>query len=580
MVVGHIDHGKSTLLDTIRGTAIVEQEAGRITQAIGVSIVPIETIERICGNLLQKIKTKIIIPGLLFIDTPGHAAFISLRKRGGNLADIAILVVDINEGFKPQTAEAVEILKTYKTPFVVAANKIDLVPGWQDQEGALLQKINKQHQSVQDELDRRLYTLVGKLHELGFPAERFDRVEEYTKQIAIIPCSAKTSEGLPELMMVLTGLAQRYLEKSLGTEVKGYAKGTVLEVKEEKGLGTTLDVIMYDGTLKVNDTIIIGGLEKPIITKVRALLQPYPLTEMRDKKGKYQSVKEVHAATGVKISAPEIDAVIAGMPLQACAPADVERVKKGIMEEVAEVIFDMQKEGIVLKADSIGSLEALTVLLKEKGISIKKAAVGNITKKDMVDAEANYEKDPLKAAILGFNIAVEEDIRQLSNKVKVLTGNIIYKILEDYETWKREQAKALEAKELEGLVLPCKIELLKGYVFRQSNPAVVGCEILVGKAKVGIPLMKKEGKRITAIKSMQLEKEDIHTAEKGKQVAVAMEKVMVGRQIQEGDVLYSAIPEEDFKKLKELKQYLKPEEIEVMKEIASIMREKNPVWGI
>jgi len=577
VVLAHVDHGKTSILDRIRGSAITKGEAGGITQAIGASIIPLNIIKKVCGKLLETLNMKFTIPGLLFIDTPGHASFTSLRRRGGNLADIAILVIDINEGIKPQTIESIEILKNYKTPFIIAANKIDLISGWQSSDGPLLTNIQKQSQNIQQLVDKKLYELVGKLSELGFDSERFDRVDDFTKRIAIIPTSAKTGEGIPELLMVLSGLAQKFLEKCLDCDVKGDAKGTILEVKEEKGLGTSIDVILYDGSLKRNDTIVIGTLTEPIVTKVKGLFEPMPLKEMRDKKSKFKSVKEVNAATGVKIAATEIDEVLSGMPIRSCKKSEVEKVKQEIKAEVEEVLIQTDKEGIVVKADSLGSLEALDKLLKEKGIQIKKASVGTITKKDISDAEANFEKDQLKAVVLGFNVTSE--IKKTGN-VKIIENNVIYKLIDDFEKWQEDEKKRLEASELEELVTPCKFQLMKGYVFRQNNPAVVGVDVLGGTIKVGTPLMKQDGKEITEVKSMQAEQENIEKAEKNQQVAVSMEGVTVGRQINEGETLYSAIPEADFRKLKELKKYLSKEEVGILREIAKIKRKDNPVWGV
>ncbi len=579
-LLGHVNHGKTTLLDTIRGTAIAKGEAGGITQSIGCTLVPIETVKKICGPLLKALKIEITLSGILFIDSPGHAAFTNLRKRGGNLADIAILVVDINEGAKLQTEECIDILKQYKTPFVVALNKIDLLPAWNSNTKiALLENIQKQNENTISLIEKKLYEVVGKLAELGFNSERFDRVEDYTKQIAIIPVSAKTGEGLPELLMVLAGMSQKFLEESLKVDIEGNAKGTVLEVKEEKGLGTTIDVIIYDGTLKQNDTIVIGSLAEPVVTKVKALFEPMPLAEMRDKKAKFKAVEEVSAATGVKISAPELDGVIAGMPLRSCLVSEVEKVKQEIKKEVEEVLIETDKQGIVIKADSLGSLEALIKILKEKNIEIKKASIGNISKKDISDAEASFEKEPLQAAILGFNVELMQDVK-VPQDIKVLSNNVIYKLVEDFEKWQEETRKKQEAKEIEGLYRPCKIQIMKGYVFRQNNPAIVGVDILAGILKVGIPLMKKDGSAITEAKSIQVEQENIEKAEKGRQVSVSLPNVTIGRQLHEEDILYSAIPEEHFRKLKEFKKYLTQEEIKILKEIAEIMRQKNQMWGI
>ncbi|MEK6967936.1 MAG: translation initiation factor IF-2 [Nanoarchaeota archaeon] len=580
-VLGHVDHGKSSILDTIRGSAIVKSEAGQITQAIGASIIPLSTVENICGPLLAQMNMKFTIPGLLFIDTPGHQAFTHLRKRGGNIADIAILVVDINEGFMPQTIEAIEILRHAKTPFVVAANKIDLIPGWKKEAGLLLQNIQTQSPEVQGLLDTRLYTVVGSLSEHKFDSERYDRVEDYSKQVAIVPCSAKTGNGIPELLMVLTGLAQRYLEVSLNVNLEGPAKGTILEIKKDKGLGTTLDVILYDGTLKRNDTIVIGTLDEPIVTKVKALFEPAPLAEMRDKKSKFVPVDEVRAATGVKISAMDIDNAVAGMPIMSADDTTIDAVSAQIKSEVQEVLVETAEEGIVVKADSLGSLEALISIFKEKGVSIRKASIGNITRKDVLEGFSSFEKNPLNSAVLGFNVEISPEIESMGekNSVKILTNNVIYRLVEEFEAWQVDQLKRKEAGEIESLVYPCKIQLLRGYVFRQSNPAIIGSEVLAGKLKTGIQLMK-EGKVIGYVKGIQHEKENLSIANAGMKIAVSIENATVGRQIHENDLLYAAIPEEHFRKLKELKKFLSDQEINVLKEVAIFMRKENPLWGI
>ncbi|MBT4651723.1 translation initiation factor IF-2 [Candidatus Woesearchaeota archaeon] len=585
-VVGHVDHGKTSLLDNIRRTAVTAGEAGAITQAIGVSIIPIEIIKKICGNLMDVFKDKLTVPGLLAIDTPGHAAFTSLRKRGGSLADIAILIVDINEGFKPQTIESIEILKINKVPFIVAANKVDLIPGWSNDPGkGLLGNIGSLSHQIQGDFEKKMYELVGKIQEFDFESERFDRVSDYTKQVAIVPISAKTGQGIPELLMVLTGLAQKFLEKKLEIEETGNCKGTVLEVKEEKGLGTTLDLIIYNGGLKVNDTLIIGGVDEPLVVKVRALLEPAELAEMREKKSKFKNVKEVFAATGVKVSAPGLDRAIAGMPVRSCSGKveEIELAKAEVQEEVGEVVNECDEcLGIIVKADTIGGLEALRNLLQEKEIPISSASLGDVNKKDISRLESMKEKDPFKGVILGFNIKVPGEIEeQIKIKgLKVINNNVIYKTIEDYEKYTESLKKEIEIKELGKLVRPCKFAVLKGYTFRQNNPAIVGAEIEIGQIKSGDPIMTLDGRGVSSVKSMQEGTDNVSLAHQGKQVAMAMDGVTVGRQVSEGDFLYTDIPERDFKKLKELKKHLSEVEIRVLKEIAEVKRKNNPVWGV
>lgn len=576
-VLGHVDHGKTKLLDSIRGSAVMQKEAGGITQAIGASIISIDVIKKICGQLLEKLKINLAIPGLLFIDTPGHAAFVNLRKRGGNIADIAIVVVDINEGIMPQTIESIQILKQYKTPFIVAANKIDLIEGWKQKEKLLLKDIQLQSEHTVSSFEKKLYEIVGRLNEFNFNADRFDRVDDYTKQVSIIPISANTKEGIPELLMVLLGLAQKYFESSLSVDVHGSAKGTILEVKEEIGLGKVLDCIIYDGVLKVNDQIVLGGLNGPVLTKVKALFEPASQSEMRDKKTKFISVKEVHAATGVRISATEIEDVVSGMPLMVVGSQKKEDVVNEVKKETEGVVVETVSDGIFVKADSLGSLEALSFLLKEKNIPVKRASIGPVSKKDISDAEAMAVKDPLKGILLAFNLPAPEGI---PSSIKIISHDIIYRLIEDYEKWLEAQKKAIELKEIDVLVKPCEMQIMKGYVFRQSNPAIVGVDILSGVLRSNVRLMNSDGKILSELKGIQQEQEIVEKAEKGKQVAVSLPDVVVGRQIKEGDVLYTAVPEDHFRKFKEFKKYLKQDEIDVLKKIVQIMRKTNPVWGV
>jgi len=375
--------------------------------------------------------------------------------------------------------------------------------------------------------------------------------------------------------MMLTGLAQKFMEKSLEVK-KGNAKGTILEVKEEKGLGKVVDVILYDGSLAVNDTIVIGSMENPIVTKVRGLFEPMPKAEMRDRKAKFKSVKEVNAACGVRVSAPMLEEAVSGMPIASGNQEEIEKVKEEVQKEVEEVIIDTDENGMVAKADSLGSLEALTALLREKGFAISKASIGNVTKKDISDALSNYEKDPLTSVIIGFN--VKSDVE--AGKVKVILNEIIYKLIDELTAWQAEEIKKQEAGKLDLLVRPCKIQIMKGYVFRQSNPAVCGVDVLSGVLRVGTKLMKESGDAVGEVKSIQHEQENLSSAEKGKQVAISLPGVTIGRTVHEGDILLSAIPEDDFRKMKELRKHLKEEEVEILKEIAKIHRKENPVWGI
>lgn len=564
-VVGHVDHGKTTILDQIRGTSIAAKEAGLITQNISCCELPLENMQKICKDLPQFKNIK--LPGLIFIDTPGHMAFNNLRKRGGSLADIAILVIDVNEGIKDQTVESVEILRKNKTPFVIAANKIDLIPGYQNKKTlSLLEDINQQSETTREKLQNRLYDIVGKLAEHNVNSDRFDSIEDFTKTIAIVPLSAKNKKGLAELLLVICGLAQRFLEKNLNIDVNNAGRGTILEIKEERGVGTVLDAVLYDGTIKKGDTILIAGLEEPIKTKIKSIFQ-------LDNK-KLNSIEKAEAAAYIKIVAPETENVFAGMPLIVANEKNTSEKEESIQEEIEQVIVETDKEGVIVKADSLGSLEALIGLLKDNSILIKKASIGDINKKDIADASA--EENPLYRIVLGFNVSVKEK----SKEVKIVNKDIIYKIVDEYKEWEEKEKKKEEAKKIESLTRPFRFTVLPGTVFRQSHPAVVGVEILNGTLKINSKVMNESGKSLGEVKTIQLNGKDIKEAKKGEQVAIALPSVTMGRNLYENENIISDINEYEFRKLKETKQYLTPDEISVLKIISDIKRKENKLWGV
>lgn len=563
-LLGHVDHGKTLLLDSIRGTTVQVGEAGGITQHIGASFIPYDIIKKFCGPLLEKFKIKINIPGLLFVDTPGHESFVTLRKRGGSVADLAVLVIDINEGFQPQTDESLNFLKQFKTPFLVAATKVDLIPGWYPHKNeCFMDSFKKQSESVQEEVERRVYDIVAQLSQRGFESERFDRVTEFKKQISIVPTSGKTGEGVPELLMMLAGLAQQFLKEKL--EVSEKSRGTVLEIKEVTGLGTTIDAIIYDGTVRRGDYLIIGGKE-PVITKIKALLRPPALKELRVEK-KFESVKEVHAAAGIKISAPNLESVIAGSPIICVSDESrVEEAKRTVQKEVEEVEFSREGEGVIARADTLGSLEALIKILKDNGIPIKKAEVGPVTKQDIVELDSL--KDELKKVVLAFNVNVLPDAEVMArdHKIEIFKNNIIYRLIEDYQKWCSEKKERRELDKLEKVVRPCKFRILPGFIFRKRKPAVFGVEVLAGVVKPNTPMQKEDGKDVGKIKNIEKEGKIIPSAKTGDKVAVSMEEPTIGRQINEGDILMSVITRSNVEGLREIWDRLQDDEKQLLKE--------------
>ena len=581
-VLGHVDHGKTTLLDYIRGSTIADKEAGGITQHIGATEIPNDTIEDICGNFISKLAIKDLIPGLFFIDTPGHAAFTSLRKRGGALADLAVLIVDINDGFKPQTFEALNILKMYKTPFIVVANKIDMIFGWESHENASFKEsFNQQAQSVKQELENKVYEIVGTLYKEGFQSERFDRVSDFASQISIIPISAKSGEGIIEVLAMLLGLAQEYLTEQLEIHEDAPAKGTVLEIKEETGLGMTIDAIIYDGVLRTNDELaLMSSSNEVLTTNIRSILRPLPLEEMRDSKKKFKKVDEVVAAAGIKIAAPNLDDVVSGSPLRVVN--EEEDVKEEILKEIEDITIDTEDEGILVKADTLGSLEAIVKLLKELNIPIRSADIGDVNRRDIINSSIALEEDDAHGAIIAFNVGVHPNSLEDLNKsdVRLFEGDVIYQIIEEYEEWIKEKEEAKKKAFYDAIVKPAKFMVLPKLIFRQSKPAIVGIESLSGTLKQGQKLVNKNGEIVGSIASMEDKGETLPDITRGQRVAMAIKDAIVGKHFEEGDELFVDVPEKHYKFIeREFKDKLTEDEFETLYEFLEIKRKQEPDWG-
>ncbi|MDJ0269422.1 MAG: translation initiation factor IF-2 [Aigarchaeota archaeon] len=582
VVLGHVDHGKTSLLDTMRGTVVAAREAGGITQHIGASLFPLDAIVETCKILLGEVRARLEIPGLLFIDTPGHAAFSNLRRRGGSVADMAILVVDITKGVQEQTKESIHLLRSRKTPFVVAANKIDMIPGWKPNPGApFKQTFEKQAAGVREDLENRIYTLMGDLSFFGFRADLYTRVTSFATTLAIVPVSAKTGEGVADLLLILLGLAQQFMKEQIAYH-DGPGQGVILELVEEEGLGVTANVILHDGVIKVGDKVAYVGREGPAVTRVRALLMPKPLDEMRDPCDRFRHAEEVRAAAGVKLVADELDKAIPGSPIQAVAGDNVEEALARVGEELGDFMVRTDKTGVVLKADTLGSLEAAVAYLRERGVQIRFADIGDVVKKDVVEAGVVRQKDELSGVILAFNVRVDPDIERdaKSRGIRIFKADVLFRLAEDYLNWVDEQTRMRQLAEFSSLVKPGKIKVLKGFVFRRSNPAIFGVEVLGGVIKPGDKLVNKSGKTVGSIAQIQDKGVAVSEAHKGAQVAVSVREAVMGRHIHEDEILYVAVPERDARQLIQNYPHMLDEDArKALDELIEIMRASNPLWA-
>ena len=569
-VAGHVDHGKTTLLDSIRKTNVYDTEAGGITQKISFTKVPINHIKKQCP-LIEKQGIKLDIPGFLFIDTPGHAAFSHLRKRGGALADIAILLIDINDGIKPQTQEVIDILKLNKIPFIIALNKIDNISGWRKLSDNLKENLDKQSVNTKNSFQEKLLTLEGSLHHHGFNAKPYYEVTDFTKELALIPCSAKSGEGIQELILTLAGISEKFLKANL--ELGKDPKGVILEIKKEKDMQYA-ESILYDGTLKTSDQIAIASFDDPIISKIRVLEEIQPISS------KFKPNKEVTASTGVRMQLINAEGILPGMPFKIFKD-NLEEIKKEFKQDIGDKL-ETNERGIIIKADSLGSLEALMTLLKQERIDIIKAGIGQINKKDLISAETNFREDPTNAVIVGFNVEEDDEVKDLmhDSKVEVLKNEVIYKIIEDLVKFKEEKENEIRRGKLISLATICKLKILHQYIFRNSNPAVFGVAVEGGKAKPGTPLMDEEGNKIAKLRDVQENNKKVPEAEKGKEIAISLPGLMFDRVLADKEYLYSDLTENQFKKFKDNKDLLRRDEIQTLQKIAEIKRKVKVTWGV
>lgn len=568
-VCGHVDHGKTSILDCLRDTGVQSGEAGGITQKISFTSYPMKQLKLACP-LIEKSGINLKIPGFLLIDTPGHAAFTNLRKRGGALADLAVLVIDVSEGIKPQTAEVIQILKLNKTPFIIALNKIDRITGWKKNDAGSKASVEGQNERVKEVFMERYYTLIGALQSHGLDADLFYNITDFTKKIAMVPTSAITREGIPELIMMLCGLSQNFLSKRLEMGID--PRGVMLEVKKEKSTGY-IESILYDGILKKTDEIAVASITgEPIITKIRILEEITPLS------AKFKATDSVHASTGIRMQLVEKTEILPGMPFIKYKN-NFEEIKKEFKKEIGEAI-KTEKQGIIVKADSLGSLEALLVLLRQNNIPVVKAGIGRINKNDAINAKANLDINELDAIILGFNVEAEDGIREISNKIKIITNDVVYKLIEDLIEYRKEKLKEIEKKRLMGLSTICKLELLPQYVFRNTKPAIFGVRVIGGKLTSNLSMINENDEKIGNIKHIEAERKSVNEAHEGMEVAISIPNITYDRQLKDKKFLYTNLGESQFREFKKNKDLLTTSDMKVLKDIAELKRKTNSEWGM
>eukprot|EP00850_Spirogloea_muscicola_P000071 SM000001S04473 [mRNA] locus=s1:387750:395011:+ [translate_table: standard] len=552
-ILGHVDTGKTKLLDCIRRTNVQEGEAGGITQQIGATYFPMENIRERTKEL--KADATLRVPGLLIIDTPGHESFTNLRARGSSLCDIAILVVDIMHGLEPQTIESLNLLKSKKTPFIVAMNKVDRLYSWKSMLNAPIRTCLKQQNR----------DIITQLKEQGLNSSLYYKNPDIRKYLSIVPTSAISGEGIPDILLLLVQLTQKMMEEKLMfiTEVQC----TVLEVKVVEGLGTTIDVVLVNGILHEGDQIVVPGLQGPIVTTIRALLTPHPMKELRIK-GSYLHHKELKAAQGIKLTAQGLEHAIAGTQLYVVGPDDdVEDIKEEAMQDIGTVLSQVDKsgEGVCVQASTLGSLEALLEFLKSPDVKIPVSgiSIGPVHKKDVMRASVMLERKRKEyAVILAFDVKVTTEAREMAEEVgvRIFIADIIYHLFDQFTAYMANLREERRREKAEEAVFPCVLKILPNCIFNKKDPIVLGVEVVDGIAKIGTPICvpSKGFIDIGKIASIEINHKVVDMAKKGQAVAMKIlgtnaEEVqkMFGRHFEQEDELVSHITRNSIDVLKE-----------------------------
>lgn len=502
-ILGHVDTGKTKLLDKIRQTNVQGGEAGGITQQIGATYFPVSAIKQKTQVVNRDNSFEFKVPGLLIIDTPGHESFSNLRSRGSSLCNIAILVVDIMHGLEPQTLESMRLLRDRKTPFIVALNKIDRLYGWaQVANNGFQESLAMQNKGVKNEFEKRLAETKVAFAEQGFNSELFYENKSMAKNVSLVPTSAHTGEGIPDMLKLIVQLTQ---ERMVGKLMYlSEVQCTVLEVKAIEGFGMTIDVVLSNGILREGDRIALCGVNGPIVTNIRALLTPAPLKELR-LKSEYVHNKEVKAALGVKISAPDLEGAIAGSRLMVIGPDDDESdIEEEVMSDLSTLFNRIEKSGrgVTVQASTLGSLEALLDFLKVSKIPVANVGIGPVFKRDVMQCGTMLEKSKEFAVMLCFDVKVDKEASLYAEEqgIKIFTADIIYHLFDAFTAHMAAIAEKRKEESKLLAVFPCVLKPVA--VFNKTGPIVVGVDVVEGNLRLHTPIAAVRNNAVTNVKEI------------------------------------------------------------------------------
>ena len=518
----------------------------------------------------------------MVIDTPGHESFTNLRARGSTLCDIAILVVDIMHGLEQQTRESLKLLRQRKCPFIVALNKVDRLFEWKSMPDADIQKaLKKQEQHVQDEYHNRVNNLITAFAEEGFNAELYYKNKDPKHFISLVPTSAHSGEGICDLLIVKIQMVQRFIESKV--RYKEDLECTVLEVKPIIGIGTTIDVILVNGTLRTGDRAVLCGINGPLVTDIRGLLTPQPMKELRVK-SQYIHHNVVHAAIGVKVMANNLEEAVPGTPLFIANTDEALKIAKdSVMNDFKNILTKVSKTdiGVAVQSSTLGAMEALLCFLESSKIPVSTIGLGPLHKRHLHSIQNMREKNPKYAVVLAFDVAITPEAEEYAkaNHIQIFKAQIIYHLFDEFIRYSKEYEERIKEKNRQIAIFPAEVKIL-GKI-NAKNPLIIHINVERGQLHMGTTLINSQKKEIGIIQRMQWDKKDITIAKRTKEAIIqftSKENITYGRQIDEGDILSSLISRVSIDALKEsFRDEMETDDWKLIKELAN--EQGVPVGG-
>eukprot|EP01117_Protostelium_nocturnum_P009628 TRINITY_DN3438_c0_g1_i1.p1 TRINITY_DN3438_c0_g1~~TRINITY_DN3438_c0_g1_i1.p1 ORF type:complete len:847 (-),score=310.33 TRINITY_DN3438_c0_g1_i1:81-2621(-) len=485
-VLGHVDAGKTSILDKVRATDVQGGEAGGITQQIGATLVPVSVIAEKTVAINRKHNFGLKIPGILVIDTPGHESFSNLRTRGSTLCDLAVIVIDILAGLEQQTIESIKLLTSKRCPFVIALNKIDKIYGWQSIPNAPFQDtLAFQTPEVVARFEKRMDIVISELSMQSINATPYFQNKDFRKSPAIVPTSARTGEGIPDLMLLIPLLSQKFLEKRI--KKVNELQCTVLEVQKGEGVGTILDILLLNGELNVGDDIVLCSLNGAVVTNIRSIYSPRALEDSKAKTSLNSEgrMKKATEAGGYKLVVKNAEKVLAGTKfLVADKKSDLKALKEEVMKDFDETTSFVTRgtSGVHVQASTLGSLEALLEFLKVSEVPVASIGIGKVTKLDVMKASSNKSY----MCILAFDVKVSSAVRKQSidSGVTIIAADVIYHLCDQFKEYIADK----RIQRVSGATPAFIAHIMEEYVMKTANPVIIGVA-LEGRIKVGVTLI-------------------------------------------------------------------------------------------